>query len=108
MGKFLRSYLKVTTYVGYNQYYNKPYTTFLDVYSKVKGKIPFFNRNPVIPEVNLKVDINGKTITETTKPYDREHILRNIEESRLARENSGSKDFSTTRLPAGSQASACT
>ena len=87
-----------TTYVGYNQYYNKPYTTFSDVYSKVKGKIPVFNRNPVIPEVNLKVDINGKTITETTKPYDREHILRNIEESRLARENSGFKDFSTTRL----------
>ena len=70
----------------------------MDVYSKVKGKIPFFNRNPVIPEVNLKVDINGKTITETTKPYDREHILRNIEESRLARESSGFKDFSTTRL----------
>ena len=88
----------VTTYVGYNQYYNKPYTTFSDGYSKVKGKIPVFNRNPVIPEVNLKVDINGKTITETTKPYDREHILRNIEESRLARENSGFKDFSTTRL----------
>ena len=72
-----------TSYVGYNQYYNKPYTTFSDGYSKVKGKIPVFNRNPVIPEVNLKVDINGKTITETTKPYDREHILRNIEESRL-------------------------
>ena len=87
-----------TSYVGYNQYYNKPYTTFSDVYSKVKGKIPVFNRNPVIPEVNLKVDINGKTITETTKPYDREHILRNIEESRLVRENSGFKDFSTTRL----------
>ena len=87
-----------TSYVGYNQYYNKPYTTFSDVYSKVKGKIPVFNRKPVIPEVNLKVDINGKTITETTKPYDREHILRNIEESRLARENSGFKDFSTTRL----------
>lgn len=87
-----------TSYVGYNQYYNKPYTTFSDGYSKVKGKIPVFNRNPVIPEVNLKVDINGKTITETTKPYDREHILRNIEESRLARESSGFKDFSTTRL----------
>ena len=87
-----------TSYVGYNQYYNKPYTTFSDVYSKVKGKIPVFNRKPVIPEVNLKVDINGKTITETTKPYDREHILRNIEESRLARESSGFKDFSTTRL----------
>ena len=70
----------------------------MDVYSKVKGKIPVFNRKPVIPEVNHKVDINGKTITETTKPYDREHILRNIEESRLARENSGFKDFSTTRL----------
>ena len=38
-----------TSYVGYNQYYNKPYTTFLDVYSKVKGKIPVFNRKPVIP-----------------------------------------------------------
>ena len=84
-----------TSYVGYNQYYNKPYTTFSDGYSKVKGKIPVFNRNPVIPEVNLKVDINGKTITETTKPYDREHILRNIEESRLARESSGFKDFAT-------------
>ena len=33
-----------TSYVGYNQYYNKPYTTFSDVYSKVKGKIPFSNR----------------------------------------------------------------
>jgi len=87
-----------TSYVGYNQYYNKPYTTFLDVYSKVKGKIPVFNRKPVIPEVNHKVDINGKTITETTRPYEREHILRNIEESRLARESSGFKDFSTTRL----------
>ena len=38
-----------TAYVGYNQYYNKPYTTFSDVYSKVKGKIPVFNRKPVIP-----------------------------------------------------------
>lgn len=56
-----------TNYVGYNQYYNKPYTTFSDVFSKVKGEIPVFNRKPVIPEVNLKVDINGKTITETTK-----------------------------------------
>ena len=70
----------------------------MDVYSKVKGKIPVFNRKPVIPEVNHKVDINGKTITETTRPYEREHILRNIEESRLARESSGFKDFSTTRL----------
>lgn len=33
-----------TSYVGYNQYYNKPYTTFSDVYSKVKGKVPFVNR----------------------------------------------------------------
>lgn len=46
-----------TSYVGYNQYYNKPYTTFSDVYSKVKGKIPFSNRKPVIPEVNPKFDI---------------------------------------------------
>ena len=38
-----------TSYVGYNQYYNKPYTTFSDVFSKVKGKVPFFNRKPVIP-----------------------------------------------------------
>lgn len=38
-----------TSYVGYNQYYNKPYTTFSDGYSKVKGKIPVFNRKPVIP-----------------------------------------------------------
>ncbi|AEH55766.1 hypothetical protein HMPREF0833_10735 [Streptococcus parasanguinis ATCC 15912] len=33
-----------TSYVGYNQYYNKPYSTFSDVFSKVKGKVPFFNR----------------------------------------------------------------
>ena len=33
-----------TSYVGYNQYYNKPYTTFSDVFSKVKGKVPFVNR----------------------------------------------------------------
>ena len=33
-----------TSYVGYNQYYNKPYTTFSDVFSKVKGKITFSNR----------------------------------------------------------------
>ena len=45
-----------TSYVGYNQYYNKPYTTFSDLYSKVKGKIPFSNRKPVIPEVNPKFD----------------------------------------------------
>lgn len=77
-----------TSYVGYNQYYNKPYTTFSDVFSKVKGKIPVFNRKPVIPEVNLKVESNVNTITETAKTYDREHILRNIEESRLARESS--------------------
>ncbi|VTY29235.1 Ribonuclease [Streptococcus parasanguinis] len=38
-----------TSYVGYNQYYNKPYTTFSDVFSKVKGKVPVFNRKPVIP-----------------------------------------------------------
>lgn len=84
-----------TSYVGYNQYYNKPYTTFSDVYSKVKGKIPVFNRNPVIPEVNPKVDTNVKTITEPAKTYDRERILRNIEESKLARESSGFKDFAT-------------
>ena len=77
-----------TSYVGYNQYYNKPYTTFSDVFSKVKGKIPVFNRKPVIPEVNPKVDTNVKTITEPTKTYDRERILRNIEESKIARESS--------------------
>ena len=33
-----------TSYIGYNQYYNKPYTTFSDVFSKVKGKVPFVNR----------------------------------------------------------------
>ena len=33
-----------TSYVGYNQYYNKPYTTFSDVFSKVKGKIPAISR----------------------------------------------------------------
>ena len=43
--------------------------------------------------MNLKVDINGKTITETTKPYDREHILRNIEESRKSRESSNFKQY---------------
>lgn len=84
-----------TSYVGYNQYYNKPYTTFSDVFSKVKGKIPVFNRKPVIPEVNPKVDTNVKTITEPAKTYDRERILRNIEESKLARESSGFKDFAT-------------
>ena len=77
-----------TSYVGYNQYYNKPYTTFLDVFSKVKGKVPFFNRKPVIPKVNPKVEANVKTITEPAKTYDRERILRNIEESKLARESS--------------------
>ena len=84
-----------TSYVGYNQYYNKPYTTFSDVFSKVKGKVPFFNRKPVIPEVNPKVDTNVKTITEPAKTYDRERILRNIEESKIARESSGFKDFAT-------------
>lgn len=84
-----------TSYVGYNQYYNKPYTTFSDVFSKVKGKVPFFNRKPVIPEVNPKVYTNVKTITEPTKTYDRERILRNIEESKLARKSSGFKDFAT-------------
>ena len=77
-----------TSYVGYNQYYNKPYTTFSDVFSKVKGKVPFFNRKPVIPEVNPKVETNVKTISEPAKTYDREHILRNIEESKIARESS--------------------
>lgn len=77
-----------TSYVGYNQYYNKPYTTFSDVFSKVKGKVPFVNRKPVIPEVNPKVETNVKTISEPAKTYDREHILRNIEESKIARESS--------------------
>lgn len=77
-----------TSYVGYNQYYNKPYTTFSDVFSKVKGKVPFFNRKPVIPEVNPKVEANVKTISEPAKTYDRERILRNIEESKIARESS--------------------
>ena len=84
-----------TSYVGYNQYYNKPYTTFSDVFSKVKGKIPVFNRKPVIPEVNPKVEANVKTISEPAKTYDRERILRNIEESKLARKSSGFKDFAT-------------
>ena len=84
-----------TSYVGYNQYYNKPYTSFSDVYSKVKGKIPVFNRKPVIPEVNPKVEANVKTISEPAKTYDRERILRNIEESKLARKSSGFKDFAT-------------
>ena len=77
-----------TSYVGYNQYYNKPYTTFSDVFSKVKGKVPFFNRKLVIPEVNPKVETNVKTISGPAKTYDREHILRNIEESKIARESS--------------------
>ena len=84
-----------TSYVGYNQYYNKPYTTFSDVFSKVKGKVPFFNRKPVIPEVNPKVETNVKNISGPAKTYDREHILRNIEESKLARKSSGFKDFAT-------------
>ncbi|QUB39936.1 EndoU domain-containing protein [Streptococcus lactarius] len=78
-----------TSYVGYNQYYNKPYTTFSDVFSKVKGKVPFFNRKPVIP----KVETNVKTITEPPKTYDRERILRNIEESKIARESSNFKQY---------------
>ena len=82
-----------TSYVGYNQYYNKPYTTFSDVFSKVKGKVPFFNRKPVIPEVNPKVDTNVKTISEPAKTYDRERILRNIEESKIARESSNFKQY---------------
>ena len=82
-----------TSYVGYNQYYNKPYTSFSDVYSKVKGKIPVFNRKPVIPEVNPKVEANVKTISEPAKTYDRERILRNIEESRKARESSNFKQY---------------
>ena len=82
-----------TSYVGYNQYYNKPYTTFSDVFSKVKGKVPFFNRKPVIPEVNPKVEANVKTISEPAKTYDRERILRNIEESRKARESSNFKQY---------------
>lgn len=82
-----------TSYVGYNQYYNKPYTTFSDVFSKVKGKVPFFNRKPVIPQVNPKVDTNVKTITEPAKTYDRERILRNIEESKIARESSNFKQY---------------
>ena len=77
-----------TSYVGYNQYYNKPYTTFSDVFSKVKGKVPFFNRKLVIPEVNPKVETNVKNISGPAKTYDREHILRNIEESKIARESS--------------------
>lgn len=77
-----------TSYVGYNQYYNKPYTTFSDVFSKVKGKVPFFNRKLVIPEVNPKVETNVKTISGPAKTNDREHILRNIEESKIARESS--------------------
>ena len=84
-----------TSYVGYNQYYNKPYTTFSDVFSKVKGKVPFFNRKLVIPEVNPKVEANVKTISEPAKTYDRERILRNIEESKLSRKSSGFKDFAT-------------
>ena len=82
-----------TSYVGYNQYYNKPYTSFSDVFSKVKGKVPFVNRKPVIPEVNPKVETNVKTISEPAKTYDREHILRNIEESKIARESSNFKQY---------------
>ena len=82
-----------TSYVGYNQYYNKPYTTFSDVYSKVKGKVPFFNRKLVIPEVNPKVETNVKNISGPAKTYDREHILRNIEESKLARKSSKFDDY---------------
>ena len=58
-----------TSYVGYNQYYNKPYTTFSDVFSKVKGKIPVFNRKPVIPEVNTKVEIIEQILKKDLRPY---------------------------------------
>ena len=46
-----------TSYVGYNQYYNKPYTTFSDVFSKVKGKIPSLGSQPVVPDVEMSTGI---------------------------------------------------
>ena len=53
-----------TNYVGYNQYYNKPYTTFSDVFSKVKGEIPVFNRKLVIPEENQIQNIQSTSEIE--------------------------------------------
>lgn len=46
-----------TSYVGYNQYYNKPYTTVSDVFSKVKGKIPSVGSQPVVPDVEMSTGI---------------------------------------------------
>lgn len=44
-----------------------------------------------VPKVKAVSDVEAPKV-------NKEQILRNIEESRLARENSGFKDFSTTRL----------
>ena len=51
-----------SAYVGYNQYYNKPYTTIPEAFGKgkdwIKGKIPSMGSQPVMPEVGLTKGIN--------------------------------------------------
>ena len=46
-----------SAYVGYNQYYNKPYTTIPEAFSKgkdwIKGKIPSMGSQPVVPEAEI-------------------------------------------------------
>lgn len=77
-----------TSYVGYNQYYNKPYTTFSDVFSKVKGKIPVFNRKPVIPEVNPKFDSEKNVPEFVTRNDDNFYSNKNYKGNSKAYINS--------------------
>ena len=49
-----------SAYVGYNQYYNKPYTTIPEAFGKgkdwIKGKIPSVGSQPVVPSLNSTND----------------------------------------------------
>ena len=49
-----------SAYVGYNQYYNKPYTTIPEAFGKgkdwIKGKIPSVGSQPVVPSFNSTND----------------------------------------------------
>ena len=57
-----------SAYVGYNQYYNKPYTTIPEAFGKgkdwIKGKIPSTGSQPVV----LDAEINTRVFTEKTVP----------------------------------------
>ena len=54
--------------VGYNQYYNKPYTTIPEAFGKGKdwnkGKIPSVRNQPVVSDVNPEGDINNNIAKE--------------------------------------------